>query len=693
MNPDISSSTSRRLRWLIPMLLGIALIVVVGIRIRLLDMPLERDEGEYAYAGQLILEGIPPYQLVFNMKMPGIYLAYAGVMSLFGQTSVGIHLGLLLVHLATLTVFYRIGRRFLGSAGAGLATASYAFLAISPTCLGLAAHATHFVLLPALIGVLMVLRLEERLQRCPLPESNICGDPTPASWLGAGVFFGIAFLMKQPAALFGVFGGIYLASTSLRAKMPWSLLFRRLLLYSTGCLLPFLGVCLWLWKVGVFEHFWFWTFRFASEYGGILTIREGIDRAFFGLLQLFRAAPLLWILAGLGMILLCVAQLPRRSRIFLIGFLFFSFLAVCPGLYFRPHYFILLLPSISLLVGLVLSVSNQWLNRQLPSAVRFLRPLLVLLILLACLQSLYIPRAIFFTLTPRDACSAIYGPIPFPDSLEIARYIENRTTPGERIVVIGSEPQIYFYAHRHSSSGHIYAYHLMEDQPFAMAMQEEMIREIEQNPPAFLVFVDVNTSWGLRKESSDLLINWAEKYAMTKMSRVGLIQMGSNNNSKNIWGADAATVPIPSTPHIEVYQKIDLISARIHGDRGAQLLKQGRVKEAILEFEEVLNFAPGDVSSRNNLAWILSTTPSASLRDGPKALKLAQQAANLTGGKSPEILDTLGAAYAETGDYSRALESVRRALKMAELTNNKELCNSLRKEIALYESGKPLHDP
>jgi hypothetical protein len=52
-------------------LLLVAIMFFSMIRFRLRDMPLERDEGEYAYAGQLLLEGIPPYQLAYNMKLPG----------------------------------------------------------------------------------------------------------------------------------------------------------------------------------------------------------------------------------------------------------------------------------------------------------------------------------------------------------------------------------------------------------------------------------------------------------------------------------------------------------------------------------------------------------------------------------------------------------------------------------------------
>lgn len=69
-------------RWLV-----VATILLVAlVRLRLLNLPLERDEGEYAYAGQLMLQGVPPYQLAGNMKFPGTYAAYAIIMAGFGQT-------------------------------------------------------------------------------------------------------------------------------------------------------------------------------------------------------------------------------------------------------------------------------------------------------------------------------------------------------------------------------------------------------------------------------------------------------------------------------------------------------------------------------------------------------------------------------------------------------------------------------
>src|SRR5476649_22336 len=96
-----------------PWLVVLAVLIFVGfIRVRLLEMPLERDEGEYAYAGQLILHGIPPYELAYNMKLPGTYFAYAAGMAVFGQTVAGIHLALLVVNSLTCIFIFLLGRKF-----------------------------------------------------------------------------------------------------------------------------------------------------------------------------------------------------------------------------------------------------------------------------------------------------------------------------------------------------------------------------------------------------------------------------------------------------------------------------------------------------------------------------------------------------------------------------------------------------
>src|SRR5580765_2794824 len=115
----------RRRAWIIVVL---TILLVFAIRIRLRQMPLERDEGEYAYAGQLILHGVPPYKEAYNMKLPGTYAAYAVMMAIFGQSASAIHIGLALVNAATILLIFFIGRKLLDEPAGIAAAISYPLL-------------------------------------------------------------------------------------------------------------------------------------------------------------------------------------------------------------------------------------------------------------------------------------------------------------------------------------------------------------------------------------------------------------------------------------------------------------------------------------------------------------------------------------------------------------------------------------
>ena len=138
--------------------LGLIVAFYVLVRARLLGVPLERDEGEHAYAGQLVLHGVPPYTLAYNMKLPGSYYAYALVMALFGRNATGIHVGLLLVNAGAIVLLYALARKLFDRTIGLVAAAAYGMLTLTPWSYGPQAHATHFVVLPALGGALLALR-------------------------------------------------------------------------------------------------------------------------------------------------------------------------------------------------------------------------------------------------------------------------------------------------------------------------------------------------------------------------------------------------------------------------------------------------------------------------------------------------------------------------------------------------------
>src|SRR5215468_7724613 len=104
-------------------LVGLILVFNAAVRLRYLGLPLERDEGEYAYAGQLLLQGIPPYKLVYNMKFPGTYAAYALIEAILGENAEAIRIALIAITCATALLVYLLGARLFGR-GAGMAAAA-----------------------------------------------------------------------------------------------------------------------------------------------------------------------------------------------------------------------------------------------------------------------------------------------------------------------------------------------------------------------------------------------------------------------------------------------------------------------------------------------------------------------------------------------------------------------------------------
>jgi len=119
------------------------------------------------------------------------------------------------------------------------------------------------------------------------------------------------------------------------------------------------------------------------------------------------------------------------------------------------------------------------------------------------------------------------------------------------------------------------------------------------------------------------------------------------------------------------------------------LIAAGKTGEAIRIFERALMVDPRNIGIADQLAFLLATSPDASVRNGARAVELANEANRLSGGNIPEILRTLAAAYAEAGRFPEAIASAEKALELA-TAQNTALMNELRGHLALYESRSPL---
>ena len=120
--------------------------------------------------------------------------------------------------------------------------------------------------------------------------------------------------------------------------------------------------------------------------------------------------------------------------------------------------------------------------------------------------------------------------------------------------------------------------------------------------------------------------------------------------------------------------------------------ESGHSVEAIQHYERALEISPQSVSALNNLAWLLATCPDVSLRNGARAIQLAQQADQFSGGTNAVVLRTLAAGYAEAGQFGKAIESGRAATRVAQMQGDNSLAGELEQQITLYELGLPFHE-
>ncbi len=125
---------------------------------------------------------------------------------------------------------------------------------------------------------------------------------------------------------------------------------------------------------------------------------------------------------------------------------------------------------------------------------------------------------------------------------------------------------------------------------------------------------------------------------------------------------------------------------------GVVLDHQGKTAEALVYWSEALRRAPNDVGAMDQIAWTLATHPDASLRDGARALELAQQANRLAASPDPALKATLAAALAEAGRFAEAVEAAEQALALARERNDREAVKNYRVQLEHYQAGKPYRE-
>ena len=348
---------------------------------------------------------------------------------------------------------------------------------------------------------------------------------------------GIAVTMKQHGGVFVLFGATYVATSALWYRSRLKALARDVALFGIGTAVPMCLVLLFVWRSGALRQFWFWTVTYAQKYA---SHAPGHVLSTFSV-HFIRAVgntELVWILASIGLVLCLCVKATRQEGVFLLQLTIFSLLAASVGFYFRSHYFIMLLPAVALCAGGFVFVSG-FLVKQF-SKVRTLHYVPLLLVLLALALAVDGQASFYLWNTPEALSRKMYSGNPFVEAVDLAQFIRKHSTVGDRIAILGSEPEILFYSRRRSATGFVYMYPLMETHKWALAMQMQMIREIEDAKPQFLVLVKMPASW-LRTKTSELrILHWADDAEKSgDFRQVGLIDFLSATDSVSYWGKES----------------------------------------------------------------------------------------------------------------------------------------------------------
>ena len=482
----------------------IALFLTIFVRLRYADAPLERDEGEYAYAGMMILRGQLPYADFYNMKLPGVYYFYAFVFKLFGQSVPIIRYLLLTINLLTTFFVFKTAENWLSRTAAWWASGIFLLLSFSFHAQGWIANCEQFV------NVFVAASLFFLTKKW-----------SPAYLFGCGLMLGFATLMKQHAFHFAFFPA-FLLLKQLFDERKWLKTLASSLVFGLGFTLPLGFTIFYFWEKGIFDRFYFYIIDYAMAYSKLKAeVFDNIDSIAYILVD----NAFLWLAMLTATFLILKKSFKKalndsntayytsflgvRSEntegvnlIILVGL---SFVAVCPGWYFRLHYFQFMFVPVALLMAYCLD------NYEMLFGVFAQKIKRYWFVGFSLMLSFVVQMEYWVLESPEYVTSTMYKWGYFTEIRQVGNFLSNYMKENEYVGQLTHEPQMWFYTHTQAASGFLYAYPLIENHEYAPQMVAQYIEETEKHHPEWFIYSDVRVE-AMQSPTAESLDNWAKGY-------------------------------------------------------------------------------------------------------------------------------------------------------------------------------------
>jgi 4-amino-4-deoxy-L-arabinose transferase-like glycosyltransferase len=453
------------------LLIAALILIVAGLRVPLLPIPLERDEGEYAYIAWRLEHNELPYRDWVDQKPPGVFYVYRFALNLPFDPVRAIHFVGLLFSAASVCALFFLGLQFMDRLWAWLGAALFALLSLDPLVQGTAANTELFMLCPLIFSQIAFFAGARKSRGATL------------FMVLAGALTGIACMFKQVAIMnWFLLVGLYPLFAD--SKQRWRSTGVSIAWLTTGFLAVLGLALLYFWRRGGLHEFVDNVVTHNLEYISGVEASTRLEYCWGALTILARTQAFVWAFAATGLVGLWISHRANWS-LFLAGWLTTSAIGVSASGYFFPHYFQQLLPPLALAAAAgaeCLAAIPVW--KIVPMWGRRLALSLSLAVLPAIMLWPFL-----FTYTPAEAVSKIYPGNFFEEMPEFAQRIETVTPPETPVFIFGAEPELLFYARRPSASRYIFLFPLYGPYGRAHEKQTTAAMEVEHARPSTAVYL------------------------------------------------------------------------------------------------------------------------------------------------------------------------------------------------------------
>lgn len=518
------------------------LYIVVTIRTKFNLIPFERDEGIYGYIGKLLLEGKIPYQDFQEQKFPGLFYFYGFMVAVFGDTVKGLHTGFMYLNLATILLLYFTSRRLFTPIAGLISAITFAFVSLTPSLSGFTVQAEHGVAFFISVGIFFFSLYY-----------------TTNKWyynLLMGLSFGMAFMTKTSGVFLGLWGGLALFVGFLftkEKKIKDFIIEAAIYIGAVFSVIGFFFLIIFL--KGSFADMMFWAYEIPKNYVGKIPYEDGVKYFTYAKDAIVQNHKFFWV-HGMLAIAVCFAKpIPFKMKIIALLLLGFSFLTIVPGFYFYGHYWIQTIPGLAILSGLTyygfIMLLQGLFKKQNPK----LKYAYLAVFMVLTFKHVDALKSYYFHPNYERILRSVYGSNPFPESMEIANYINANSKPEDEIVVIGSEPQIYFYTQKKCASRFAYFATLVDDVPQHKQWQRDFIADVEKQKPRYLIFFNHAISLFRQPNTDGYIFEWLNKYATENFKMIGLVDMIDGQQSTYLWKEAMAGYQPKGQNSIYIYER------------------------------------------------------------------------------------------------------------------------------------------